>query len=143
MASRKEDESIVDMFARLGRELRLPDVEVEEIIELNRRNLEAFERSARTASGGAASLMARQAEMLQETLRDINAMAERYRSPGDPGELMKKQAEFVRKSFETAVKNTGEMAEMARKSNEESLEILRKRIRESMREIGDAYDRRS
>ncbi|MGO4841945.1 TIGR01841 family phasin, partial [Rhizobiaceae sp. 2RAB30] len=65
-----------------------------------------------------------------------------YRVPGNPQEMMAKQSDFARKSFETAVKNAGEVADIVKKSGTESIEILRKRIQESMEEIRDSYDKR-
>ena len=142
MAKTPESQSIIDMFARLGRELKMPDIDIERVIEHHRRNLEAFEESARTAASGASSLLARQSEMLQETLRDINEMAESYKSPSDPQDFAEKHAEFARKGFETAVRNTGEVAELVAKSSGEALDILRRRIREGMEEIRESYEKR-
>ena len=142
MAKTPESQSIIDMFARLGRELKMPDIDIERVIEHHRRNLEAFEESARTAASGASSLLARQSEMLQETLRDINEMAESYKSPSDPQDFAEKHAEFARKGFESAVRNTGEVAELVAKSSGEALDILRRRIREGMEEIRESYEKR-
>lgn len=83
--------------------------------------------------------MSRQRELLQDTLREIADMAQSYRAPGNPQELMTKQTEFARKSFEAALKNAGEVAELARKSGTESIEILRARIKEAMEEIRAGY----
>ena len=55
---------------------------------------------------------------------------------------MAKQAEFARKSFETALKNAGEVAEMVRKSGTESVEILRERIKDAMAEIRSGYEKK-
>ena len=55
---------------------------------------------------------------------------------------MAKQADFARKSFEAAVKNAGEVAELVKKSSADSIEILRARIRESMEEIREGYEKR-
>ena len=55
---------------------------------------------------------------------------------------MTKQAEFARKSFETALKNAGEAAELFRKSGTESIEILRDRIKEAMAEIRSGYEKK-
>lgn len=71
--------------------------------------------------------------MLQDTLREVADMAQSYRAPGNPQELMAKQTEFARKSFEAALKNAGEVAELARKSGTESIDILRARIKEALR----------
>ena len=142
MAKRPESDTFIDMFGRFGRDLKLPNVDVDAILSHHRKNLEALEKSARASAAGASSLLSRQREMLQDTLHEIADMAQSYRAPGDPRELMAKQAAFARKSFETALKNAGEVAELARKSGTESVEILRERIKEAMEEIRSGYDKK-
>ncbi|MER8708538.1 phasin family protein [Mesorhizobium sp. M1088] len=142
MAKRPESESFIDMFGKFGRDLKLPNVDVEAILAHHARNLEALEKSARASAAGASALLSRQREMLQDTLREITHMAQSYRAPGNPQEMMQKQAAFARKSFETALKNAGEMAELARASGTESIEILRSRINEAMEEIRAGDDKR-
>ena len=94
------------------------------------------------ASAAASSLIAKQREVLQETLNQIGDMAQSFRAPGNPQELMAKQGEFVRRSFEAAVKNASETAEIVKKSGRESIDILRERIRESMQEIRSGFEDR-
>lgn len=143
MARKSDTESILDMFAKVGRELQMPQVEIDRIIEHHRKNLEAFEASARAASTNASSIMARQREMLEEAARDFMQTAEKSRSAGNPQDLMRIQAEYARKSFESMVRNTGEMASLMRRSGDESLEALRERVSESIREIREAFERRA
>jgi phasin family protein len=143
MAKKPEQESFVDMFTRLGNELRLPSVEVDKIVAHHRKNLEALEKSGRAATAGAGELAAKQKAIFEKTLSDIHDMAERYAKPASPQEMMARQLEFGRKSFETAMENTTQMADLMRRSGEESLGILRERIREGMQEIREAYDKRS
>ncbi|MBN9076813.1 MAG: phasin family protein [Rhizobiales bacterium 65-79] len=138
----KEQHPFIDMFARLGQDLKLPSMDIERVIEHHRRNLEALEQSAGTALTGAGAIMKRQREMLQETLDEISAMARDYRAPNSPRELVEKQTDFARKSFETAVRNTSEMTDLVRKSGSESLDILRQRIRDGMAEIREGYEKR-
>jgi phasin family protein len=69
-------------------------------------------------------------------------MAQNYRAPGNPQELMSKQAEFAKKSFEAALKNASEVAELVKRSGTESVEILRERIKEAMEEIRSGYEKR-
>ncbi len=138
----KQPESILDMLSKLGAEMKLPKVDVEAALDNQRKNLEALEKSARTAAAGASTLLDRQREMLKETLNDVAAMAQSFSVPGNAQELMARQAEFARKSFEAAVKNAGEAAEIVRKSGSESIDILRERIRESMDEIRAGFDKR-
>ncbi|RUZ58653.1 TIGR01841 family phasin, partial [Mesorhizobium sp. M7A.F.Ca.US.007.01.1.1] len=86
--------------------------------------------------------LSRQREMLQDTLREVTDMAQSYRAPGNPQELMAKQTEFARKSFEAALKNAGEVAELVKKSGAESVDILRTRIKEAMEEIRAGYEKK-
>lgn len=139
MARKPQSESVVDMFARMGEQMKMPAPDIERVIEEHRKNLEAFEQSARATGDGAAKVLARQREMLEQTMADFNAMAQSMQPGADPGEAMRLQADFARKAFETTVKNTGEMAELLRKSSEESLEILRKRISESMEDMRKGF----
>jgi phasin family protein len=143
MAKQPETESILDMFSKLGSEMKLPRMDVDAILSHHRKNFEALEKSARASAAGASSLLNRQREMLQDTLNEIADLAQSYRVGGDPQQLMSKQADFARKSFETAVKNAGEVAEIVRKSGTESIEILRERIRESMQEIRSNLEKRT
>ncbi|ANT52263.1 phasin family protein [Mesorhizobium amorphae] len=142
MAKQPESDSFLDMFSRFGRDLKVPNVDIEAILSHHRKNLEALEKSARAGAAGATSLFSRQREMLQDTLREVADMAQNYRAPGNPQELMAKQAEFARKSFETALKNAGEVSELVRKSGTESVEILRERIKDAMAEIRSGYEKK-
>jgi phasin family protein len=142
MAKAPETDTFMDMFKRLGEELKLPRFDVDSILAHHRKNLEALQKSASAGASGASSLMSRQREITQDTVREITEMAQGFRAPGNPQEMMSKQADFVRRSFETTVKNASESAEIMRKSGTESLDILRNRIREAMAEIREGYDQR-
>ncbi len=140
MAKQPDSDSFLDMFSKFGRDLKVPNVEA--ILAHHRKNLEALEKSARAGAAGATSLLSRQREMLQDTLREVSDMAQSYKAPGNPQELMTKQAEFAKKSFEAALKNAGEVAELVKKSGTESVEILRERIKEAMEELRSGYDKK-
>ena len=143
MAKQPESQSFMDMFEKFGRELKMPKVDVDAILEHHRKNLEALEKSAKASAAGVSSVIARQREMLEESLHEITEMAQSYRKTGMPKDMVAKQTDFARKSFEAAVKNTGEVAEMMKKSGGESLDILRERIKEAMSEIRQGYDKNS
>ena len=142
MARKPETESILDMFSRLGSEMKLPRLDVEAVLDHNRKNLEALQKSVQASATGASSLFAKQREMLQQALSEVADLAQHYRAGGDPQELMSKQTEFARKSFEAAVKNAGEVAEIVRRSGGESIDILRERMRESVDEIRAGFENR-
>ena len=140
MAKKPETESFTDVFTRFGQDLKMPSVDIEKIMSHHRKNLEALEKSAKASAAGASSLVAKQREILQDTLSEIANMAQTV--SGNPREMVEKQADFARRSFEAAVRNAGEIAEIVRKSGTESLDILRQRIRKSMEEIRESNEDR-
>lgn len=141
MAKKPENTSFMDIFNSFGHEMKVPTVDIEAVLEHHRKNLEALQKSASAASGGASSIMARQREALQEQLHEFAEMVQGYRSMPGAQEAMSKHADFVRRSFEAAVRNASEVAQIAQKSGTESIEVLRNRIRESMEELRDGYDK--
>ena len=142
MAKKAESESIMDMFSKFGKDLKMPNVDVEAILSHHRKNFEALEAAAKASAAGASSLMNRQREMLQRTLKEVTEMAESFRAPGNPHDMIAKQTEFAKKSFEAAVTDASEVANLVKKSSTDAIEILRARIRESMEEIRENYDKR-
>ena len=142
MAKQPESDSFLDMFSRFGRDLKLPNVDVQGILDHHRKNLEALEKSARASAAGASSVLARQHEMVQNAMHEITRMAQNYQTPGNPQELMTRQAEFAHRSFETTLKNASEVADLVRRSSTESVEILRDRIRDAMTEIRAGYEKK-
>jgi phasin family protein len=141
MAKKPEGQPIMDMLSALGTDLRLPKVDVDMIIDHHRKNLEALQKSASVTASGASTLLARQREVMQEAMREMTEMAQGFKATS-PQEAMAKQTEFMRRSFEAAVKNASEMAQIVQKSGTESVDILKQRIRESMEEIRGSYDKK-
>ncbi|MBX3578212.1 MAG: TIGR01841 family phasin [Rhizobiaceae bacterium] len=143
MAKKPEDnstQSFMDMFADLGKNLKMPNVDVDAILSHHRKNLEALEKSAKATTAGASAVFNKQREQLQETLSEITDMARNF-SAGGAQDVMARQADFARRTFETAVKNASEVGEILRKSGSETVDILRQRIKDAMDEIRDGYEK--
>ncbi len=112
------------MFMNFGKDMKLPSPDLEAIVERHKKNLQALDTAAKTAGSGASEIMARQRAMVQEALEEISAMAETVKGGGGPQSLMTAQAEFARRSFEAAIKNTSEIAGIAQKSSTEAFKVL-------------------
>ncbi len=135
MAKKPDTEHFVDMFASLGRDLKMPQVDVDHILDHHRKNLEALEKASRSAASGATDVFTRQREILEQTLGEVRDMATKMVVPGSPKELMDRQTELAKKSFEAAVKNASDIGEVISRSSTEAIEILRNRIKEAMEEM--------
>jgi phasin family protein len=142
MAKQPDGTNFTDLFARFGRDLKMPQVDVDAILAHHRKNLEALQQAMSASSSGMSTAMSKQRDAFQDMLREAGELAHSYTASGAPQDVMARQAEFARKTFEAAVRNAGEVAEIARKSGTESVEILRKRIQASMQELRDNFEHR-
>lgn len=142
MARKPESDTFMDMFGKLGEALKMPRVDVDAILDHNRRNLEALQKAASASASGATELMGKQREIFQDALREITDMGQNFRTSGNPQEMLAKQADLARRSFEAAVKNAGEASEIVRKSGSDWLDILRQRIHDAMEEVRRGYEKK-
>ena len=117
------------------RGLKLPDVDVNELMASQKKNIEALTKAMQTATEGAGTVARRQGEILRTAFDQTAAMIRELTVPGNPKETVARQVELVKKAFDTAVANARELAEMVEKSNREAFDVIRRRTSETLDEI--------
>jgi phasin family protein len=132
-------QSILEMFTKLGQDLKIPSVDLEKIIAHHRKNLEALSASGKAAAEGATALAAKQREIVEVAIKDIQTAAQSFKLPGSPQEALAAQTEFARKSIDAAIKNTKDIAELVQKSNQDAMKIIQDRMKESFEEIKSSF----
>ena len=115
-------------FTQLLQPFKLPGVDFAALVERERKNIEALAEANKIAFEGWQSLVRRQSEILQETMRKALANAGQE-------DAMKRRADLAKEGFENALANMRELAEMAAKSQKEAFEVIRKRIEENVEGI--------
>lgn len=135
-------QAMLDMFKKLGEDMKVPAVDMEKIVEHHRKNLEALAASGKAAAEGATAVAAKQKEIVETAVKDIQAAAESFKLPGSAQEMMAAQTEFAKRAMEAAVKNTRDMAELMQKSNAEAVRVIQDRMKESFEEIRQNFTRR-
>src|SRR5690349_17451878 len=116
MARQPEETNFTEMFSRFGRDLKMPKMDVDAILAHHRKNLEALQKAMSASSSGMSTAMSKQRDAFQDMLREAGELAHSYSASGASQDVMARQAEFARKTFEAAVRNAGQVAEIARKS---------------------------
>lgn len=134
MTDKKATEDLVSMFMNFGKDMKLPTPDLEALVTRHKKNLEVLDSAAKTAGTGATEIMSRQREMVQEALNEISAMAENIKGGTDPQKMMAAQTEFAKRSFETAIKNTSEIAGLAQKSSTEAFKVLQQNMQDTLEE---------
>jgi|GEM_PF-303009 len=134
MTDKKATEDLVSMFMNFGKDMKLPSPDLEALVERHKKNLQALDTAAKTAGTGATEIVTRQREMVQEALNEIATMAEKVKGGTDPQAMMTAQSEFAKRSFETAIQNTSELAGLAQKSSTEAFKVLQQNMQETLEE---------
>ncbi|MEO5336372.1 MAG: phasin family protein [Magnetospirillum sp. WYHS-4] len=129
---------MTEEFTKMAGQYQVPGVDMNAVIDSQRKNLEAVTQANRVALEGMQAFAKRQAEILQQTLGETVAAVESLTGSGTPQEATAKQADLVKTAYEKALANMKELAELVAKSNAEAGETINKRIAESLDEIKKA-----
>ena len=131
----KESQSLADMLRGFASNIGLPQVDVEKLIETNRKNIEALAASATFAAGAAQSLAQKQRQVLEASLREAQALARDLKPLGSAQENLAKQTEFARKVFDISLQGAREAAQTSKQSAAVQVKIVQERMKASLEEI--------
>jgi phasin family protein len=134
-------DSILDQMKAFGTRLGLPKVDVDKLVDMNLKNIDALGRSAQVAGEGAKALAEKQREIVETAFRETSAMVRDFNPPGSPQEILAKQSEYARKAFEITMQNTKDIAELTKKTSTDATSILRDRLRDSLAELRESISR--
>ena len=127
--------SYIDMLRKFGSDLGLPKLSVDELLQTQKKNIDALGESAKVAAQGAQSVAHKQREVLEAGLREAETLARQYKPLGQMHENVALQTEFARRVFEIAVEGARESASTARQSTTDAVKIIQDRVKESLEEI--------
>jgi phasin family protein len=130
-----DSNSYLDMLRKFGNDLGLPKLDVEKLLEAQKKNLDALGRSAKVAAQGAQSVAQKQREVLEAGLREATSLAREYKPLGKVQENLALQTEFAKKVFDIAVKGAQDSTATARQSTTEAVKIIQDRMKESFEEF--------
>jgi len=124
-----------DMMKLLA-EFRLPDMpDMAALAAAQRKNLDALSAANRVALEGAQAVARRHMEIMQSAMAEMTqAMGGIAAAPADPKDAAARQIEALKTSYEKAVANMRELADLIQTSNGEALALLNKRFTEAMEE---------
>lgn len=126
---------MVEEFSNAMKQYRLPGVNIEAVVESQKKNLEALTSANRVAFEGLQAVAKRQAEILQETMNEASKAVDSVAKAGSPPEMAAKQLEIAKQAFDKAIGNMRELAEMVAKANEAAASTVNSRISATLDEI--------
>ena len=127
--------SYIEMLRKLGAALGLPKPNVDQLVETQKKNIEALGQSAQVVAQGAQSVAQKQRELMEAGLREAMAFARENQPLGRVNANLAQQTEVARKIFEIAVKGAQETAATARQSGTDAVKIVQDRMKEALEGI--------
>lgn len=122
-------------FAKAFDGYRAAGVDVAGILDSQRKNVEALSAANKVALEGVQTVAARQREILQQTMDNATSALQELASAASPQEAATAQAELLKSAFDKALSDMRELAETMTKANTEAVEIVSRRMSDSLQEI--------
>ena len=107
----------------------------EAIKDAQNKNMELLLNTNKAIAEGSKALLERQAEMFQQAMTEAAEAAQAMTNSGSPEDVAKKQAELLQAAYDVALKNSTEISEMAKKTQDEVAEKVNTRIQEGLKEL--------
>jgi phasin family protein len=126
---------MTEEFTKAFSQFKVPGVDMTGIIASQQKNLEALTAANKAAMEGMQAIAARQSEIMQQTMTATASAAEDLIKSSTPKEAAAKQSDLVKATFEKALADMTEIAQMVAKSNSEAGAAINKRITESLDEV--------
>lgn len=125
---------LMDEFNQQLRRFSMPGVDASQLLESQRKNLEALMQANQLLLNSTQQLLQRQAELLTQASQEAAAT---FNSLGGtkPEQLPQKQTELVSAAYGRAIAALNEVTEMMNKAHQEALQVLDKRWHENIKEF--------
>jgi phasin family protein len=130
-----------DAFAELTKMMKgyqVPGVDWQELMASQQKNVEALNKANQVLLEGAQSVIQREVELLRQAIQEFAEASRGLMQEGDPQAHTQRRLELAKASFEAALRNMRELAEMAGQANREALATINQRALESFDEIRTA-----
>ncbi len=118
--------------------VKAPQMDVNKLFTLQRKNLEAFSAAGQTINEGAQAIARRGAEFVRDNVEEALSTSRDLMTGGTtPDKAASAQGEFAKQVFQNALEQLREVSEMASKAQFEAFDILSNRFSRSIDEVKD------
>ena len=125
-------------FSKFSSEFKLPVVNVETVVETARKNFATLTSVNTAAVESMKAIAQRQGDMIRTALEDFSKHGSEVLAAATVEEKAAKQIDFVKKTYESAVANSKELADLYSKGHTDTLKALSERVAELTEEVKTA-----
>ena len=110
-------------------------VDVQAVVSAQKKNVEALTAANQLAAEGFQALAKRQTEIIRQSVEATTAAMRDLIGQGSPEEKAARQTEFAQEAFQRAIAHSRELADMVQKAQSEALDVINRRVNESLEEL--------
>ncbi|MCW5735396.1 MAG: TIGR01841 family phasin [Enhydrobacter sp.] len=122
-------------FSKVAGEFKFPMVNVESVVETGRKNFAAVTTASTAAVESMKTIATRQGDMFRAAMEDFSKHGSDVLSAATVEEKIAKQIDFAKKSYDAAITNGKELAELYAKGQTEAFETLSARVADLTEEV--------
>jgi phasin family protein len=122
-------------FSKIAGEFKFPALNVESIVEANRKNLAAVTSASTSAVESLKTIAQRQGDMVRAALEDLSKHGSEVLAAATMEEKAAKQIDFAKKSYDCALANAKEIGDLYTKGQTDAFNALNERIAELTDEV--------
>ena len=122
-------------FSKIAGEFKFPVMNVETMVETGRKNFAAFTTASTATVELMKTIAQRQGDMVRAAMEDFSKHGSEVLAAATIEEKAAKQIDFAKKSYELAVANSKELAELYTKGQTEAFETLSARVADLTEEV--------
>jgi phasin family protein len=122
-------------FSKIAGEFKFPTLNVESIVETNRKNFAAVTSASSSAVESLKAIAQRQGDMLRAAMEEFSRHGSEVLAAATVEEKAAKQIDFAKKSYDAVLANTRELADLYTKGQTEAFAAINERIAELTDEV--------
>ena len=122
-------------FTKIAGDFKMPAMNVESMVEAARKNFAMLTTVNTSAVESMKAIAQRQGDMVRAAMEDFSKHGSEVLAAATVEEKAAKQIDFVQKSYEAAIANSKELAELYSKGHTDALSALSQRVTELTEEV--------
>lgn len=112
------------------------------LFDMQRRNAHAWSQAGKVTMQNLQNITKKQQEMASQMVASNTSLAQKNMQNSTPDERMNANMEIIKSWTEQTAQNMNEMSGLLKASNEEAGKILKKRMSESIEELGNSMTKK-
>ena len=126
-------------FSKIAGEFKFPVVPVETFVETSRKNFAAMTTASTAAVEAIKTIAQRQGDMVRAAMEDFSKHGSEVLAAATIEEKAARQIYFAKKSYETAIANTKELADLYSRGQAEAFAAITDRVSQFSDEVKAAF----